>query len=348
MPITAAPPYRLSVLLVTYNHEKYIRQALDAVFGQVIEGTIELVIADDASSDQTLNIIREYEEKQDRFHFCYLDNSKNLGITKNYQRGFAACTGQYVAVLEGDDYWISPFKLQRQMEFLDSHWESDLCSVNYLVFEEDGLRFSARITSGRDYRPNVARDKAANNEEDRLRFSTASGHNYRLLTARDAVAYNVASNFSTCMYRKTALDALPAKLFEICSYDWIVNICVARRSMTGFLEEPMSVYRVHSSGAWSKYSRIEKLQSQLEIIPAYDALTGHVYSAEFEALSERLKSLIARAKRGSVVTGIFEPRAALPHDPIGYLPPVLLWLLRALMPPRLRRYIRGLLKRGAT
>ena len=61
--------YRLSILLVTYNHERYIRQALSSLFGQIIKGPIELIIADDGSSDGTVNIIREYERKDSRFHF---------------------------------------------------------------------------------------------------------------------------------------------------------------------------------------------------------------------------------------------------------------------------------------
>ena len=150
--------YRLSVMLVTYNHEKYIHQALRALFRQAIDVPIELVVADDGSSDDTLDIIREFEGKDPRFHFKYLDDTSNLGITRNYQRGFAACNGEYVAVLEGDDYWVNPMKLQRQCDFLDAHWECDLCSVNYFVYEEDGAQFTARTTIGEGHRFVGARD----------------------------------------------------------------------------------------------------------------------------------------------------------------------------------------------
>lgn len=320
MPITAHGACRISIMLVTYNHASYIRQALDALFGQVFEGVVELIVADDASSDNTVAIIREYEAKQARYSFKYLDNTKNLGITKNYQRGFAACSGEYVAVLEGDDYWVSPFKLQRQMDFLDTHWESDLCSVNYFVYEEDRSHFYTR---------------------------TAVGNGHRLIGARDLIADNLVGNFSTCMYRNSALAFLPTELFDICSYDWIVNICVARSSMIGFLEEPMSVYRLHSKGVWTQTPPVEKFRAQLELIPAYDTLTGRVYHAEFKLLSDRLQHMISEASLRHIVAPLISLRTSLFFRFVDYLPPVLLVVARALIPPKFKRLMVRIFRQGA-
>ena len=312
MLIKAQPSCRISVLLVTYNHENYIRQALDALFGQIIDDTIEVVIADDASSDDTLAIIKTYAEKDPRFSFKYLDNVNNLGITKNYQRGFTACTGDYVAVLEGDDYWISPFKLQRQIEFIDTHWECNLCSVNYFVYEENRAHFYPRTTIG-------------------------NGH--RLVSARDLIADNLVGNFSTCMYRKSALNALPEQLFSITSYDWIVNICVAHNSFIGFLEEPMSVYRLHAQGTWTQTSAKEKLQVQLALIPAYNTLTNGIYHIEFEILSNRLQHMISISNLTHIATTVTQPTANLLARLVDYLPPIFLDVARVLMPPKLKRFI---------
>lgn len=320
MPITTQSQHRISVLLVTYNHENHIRQALDALFRQVLQEFIELVVADDASSDSTVKIIKEYEEIDDRFSFKYLDNSSNLGITKNYQRGFEACSGEYVAVLEGDDYWVSPFKLQRQMDFLDTHWESDLCSVNYFVFEESRIHFYPRV---------------------------AIGNGHRLISARDLIADNLVGNFSTCMYRKSVLDALPKRLFEVCSYDWIVNICVARNSLIGFLEEPMSVYRLHSNGVWSQTPYLKKLEAQLELIPEYDLLTNHAYHAEFELLSKQLQHMIYMANLAHIADTATRPALNSLPRLIDCLPPVFLVAARALIPPKLNRFIVKILNLGA-
>jgi len=306
MLITTQNPYKISVLLLTYNHEKYIQQALDALFYQLITETIELVIADDASSDSTVEIIKEYEGKDDRFCFKYLNNTKNMGVTKNYQRGFKACSGKYVAVLEGDDYWISPYKLQRQMDFLDNHWECSLCSVNYFIFEEDHCNFYPRSRIG---------DK------------------HRLISARDLIMDNLVGNFSTCMYRKSALDYLPIRLFEIESYDWIVNICIAQTSMIGFLEQPMSVYRLHSKGVWSKTSALQKLRKQQELIIDYDILTNHVFQMEFELLSNQLKQRIFITKLKK------QPVIGILLNLIDILSSKLIKTVRVLIPSKLKFFI---------
>ena len=311
----------VSILLVTYNHENYIQQALDSLFGQVIKGPIELVIADDASSDNTTEIIRGYEGRDGRFAFKYLDSSKNIGITKNYQRGFSSCSGKYVAILEGDDYWISPFKLQRQIDFLDTHWEIGLCAVNYFVYEEQRSNFYPRVDA----------DKG-----------------YRLIGSRDLILDNMVGNFSTCMYRKTALNALPSSLFEIRSYDWIINICIARNSMIGFLEEPMSVYRLHTSGAWSQAPYLEKLQIQLEVISLYDKLTNHIYHSEFELLAGQIRHNIRNIKRGDIINPII--RSTIKPLPLlaDYLPPILLTSVNLLIPPKLKRFILKVFARGTS
>lgn len=309
---------KLSILLVTYNHEKYIHQSMQALFKQKIDASVELVIADDCSSDKTLDIIREYEGKDSRFHFKYFENTSNLGITKNYQRGFAACTGEFVAVLEGDDYWVSPLKLQRQIDFLENHWESNLCSVNYFVYDDAKSQFTPRTTIG---------------------------HAHRFIGARDLIFDNLVGNFSTCMYRKTALDLLPPELFEIKSYDWIINICIARQSLIGFLETPMSVYRLHSAGVWTQKTKVEKLKEQLNIIPAYDALTDYIFHPEFDLLASNLKKII-KVKR--IVRSVDELSAPVTVAAItlqDYIPPVLIAIARATTPPKLKCFFKKILHR---
>ena len=308
----------LSVLLVTYNHEKHINQALASLFKQVIDQDIELVIADDGSSDRTLEIIRAFQGQDSRFTFNYLDNTSNLGITKNYQRGFSACTGKYVAVLEGDDYWIHPFKLQRQLDFLECHWECNLCSVNYFVYDEGRSQFTARAAVG-------------------------NGHGY--IAARNLIADNIVGNFSTCMYRKSALDVLPEALFQITSYDWIINICVARKSLIGFLEEPMSVYRLHSAGVWTQTPHIDKLKTQLDLIPAYDALTDCVFHADFEMLASHLRHAITVSQIGHAADAVAKPLMRALPNLLDFMPPIVLIFMRAIMPPVIKRLFVKMLHR---
>jgi glycosyltransferase involved in cell wall biosynthesis len=286
--------YRLSVLLVTYNHARYIRQALRGLFSQALAGPIEVVVADDGSQDETLKIVREAEGGDSRFHFTYLDATSNRGISKNYERGFAACSGSFVAVLEGDDYLTSPNKLQRQLDFLESHCECNLCAVNYFVYEEERAQFTVRRPAG-------------------------PGHVW--FSARDLIADNVVGNFSTCMYRREALAALPPSIFDVLFYDWIVNICAGRDGLIGFIEEPLSVYRLHAGGAWSRLSPVEKIRGQLNLLSAYDNLTGGVFAAEFASLASRLRANLVTARLNALKGGLrFHLRRVLPGGLKGLLP----------------------------
>src|SRR5882724_7128267 len=131
---------KASVLLVTYDHEKYIRQALDSVIMQEPDFDFEIVVADDHSHDSTVAIVEEYQSGDRRLRI--LPSQENVGITRNYQRGFAACRGDYIAVLEGDDFWISPIKLKSLVAFLEQHLECAFCFHRFLRYDEASSRFS--------------------------------------------------------------------------------------------------------------------------------------------------------------------------------------------------------------
>ena len=212
---------KLSILLVTYNHERHIETAINSILKQKIPESIslvEIIVADDASTDKTLEKIRLLERKAPKFKFHYLNRHANVGITRNYQHGFAACQGDYVAVLEGDDFWTSEEKLTKQIAILDETPECSLCSTNYFIFHE---------STG----------------EQSLRVPTTQGS--RTISSHELIDDNIIGNFSTCVYRRESLNKLPPKLFEIRSYDWIVNICMGMQGKIVFLNEPMSVYRLH-------------------------------------------------------------------------------------------------------
>ncbi len=111
---------KLTVAILTYNQQQYIRQTLDSVLMQNVDFEYEIVVGDDCSQDNTPVILREYAERfPNRFNL--LLNRQNVGISKNYQNVLYACQGEYIALLEGDDYWTDKNKLQKSVDFLDSH-----------------------------------------------------------------------------------------------------------------------------------------------------------------------------------------------------------------------------------
>src|SRR5262249_20631667 len=126
---------KLSVAMITYNHERFIAQALQSALDQRTNFPCEILVADDHSTDSTPAIIAD-------FHRRYPDKivpqirQRNMGGSRNTELLIAACRGQYVAMLEGDDYWTDKNKLQRQVDFLDSHPDYVICCHRQQVLNE--------------------------------------------------------------------------------------------------------------------------------------------------------------------------------------------------------------------
>ena len=116
---------KLSVFVVTYNQEQYIRQCLDSIVMQQINFDYEVIIGEDCSTDSTPQICDEYAEKYPFIHVYH--HQKNLGLVKNWEFVLNRCTGEYVAMIEGDDYWTNPNKLQTQVDYLEAHTDCQIC-----------------------------------------------------------------------------------------------------------------------------------------------------------------------------------------------------------------------------
>lgn len=251
---TARP--KLSVLLVTFNHEKYVREAIASVLMQKTGFDLEIVVADDHSEDSTPAIIEEYQTENRNIRI--LQSDRNVGITRNYQRGFAACRGEYVAVLEGDDYWLSPTKLTTAVAFLEQHPECAFCFHRYLRHDVVANSFSLHPAFG------IEAD-------------------FALFTAAQLVRDNLVGNFSVCMYRRELIEKLDPALFEFTVYDWMFNITVAQERMIGYQPGVMSVYRIHPAGVWSGKTPRQNLPELLELIDTYNNYLGFKFDSEFQA-----------------------------------------------------------------
>lgn len=127
----------VSVLMTTYNHEKYISQAIESVLSQQVDFKYEIVIGDDASSDNTPKIIEEYVLKYPEI-IRFVKREQNIGATRNSYELNLMCKGDYIAPLEADDYWIDPLKLQKQKNLLDSHPEYLGCSTDMIFIDRNG------------------------------------------------------------------------------------------------------------------------------------------------------------------------------------------------------------------
>ena len=231
---------KVSVLMVTYNQEELIAKAIDSVLMQRTGFDYEIVIGEDCSTDNTRNIIIEFGKKYpDRFRL--LLNEKNLGGHRNFAQTLHACKGKYVAILEGDDYWTSPEKLQRQADFLDDHPECAICFHNVTEFYKDGNRES-------------------HNFFDHVRKE--------FFTVEDLLPGNFIPTPST-MFRRGLFPELPDWYYSVKMGDWPLHILNALHGKIGYIDEVMAVHLNHQGGVWFRTDWLERNEASIEV---YDHL----------------------------------------------------------------------------
>jgi glycosyltransferase involved in cell wall biosynthesis len=252
---------KLSILLITFNQESYIQQCLDGILIQKIPFEFEIIIADDCSEDKTLTII-EQTFKQKDLPYTILDSDKNIGMAKNYKRGFSACSGTYVATLEGDDYWTDPERLIKHVDFLDRHHECVLSFNRFVKFNEKTCRFYV---------------------EDWEHLE-----NFEYITTHQMALSNRIGNLSACVFRLNDIKKLGTNFFEQEVADWGLGMALGQFGLMAKMKEVMSVYRIHSKGQWSKLSESEKTHNLMEMIEKWDRYLNYNFTKEFTTHKNRL------------------------------------------------------------
>jgi len=223
---------RLSVCLITYNHRPFIQQAIDSVLEQQTDFPLEIVIGDDGSDDGTTEIVQQYQSRHpDKIRL--LLSRKNLGRHTgngrlNFIRTLRACRGEFIALLEGDDYWTAPHKLQRQVDALTAHPEWSICFHSTRYFWEDGSKEPFEFP---------------------LQFSR------EVSTLDDLLSGNFIQTCSAVL-RNSHIGELPDWFVHCGAGDWPLFALTAQHGDIGYLREVMAAYRVHSGGYWSSKPEI--------------------------------------------------------------------------------------------
>lgn len=247
----------IDIILFCYKQEQYIKQALRSIYAQKLpkEVCARIIVADDASPDNTLAIIKRLAPESP-FPMVFLSEEPNMGISKNYKRSFAATTADYVAILEGDDYWL-PNHLAQHVEFLQTHPECSM-SMNEITFlHEDGV-----VTVGK-----VVKDAQSN---------------YKMIgLQKQIVEGNQLGNLSACMFRGQYLRELPETLYDMPVADWMLGIMLAQRGDIGIIKGSTSVYRVKASGVWAGQSLWQQHKIMIRYANMYDKFQNGKYHAEW-------------------------------------------------------------------
>jgi hypothetical protein len=250
---------KVSVMMITYNHEEYISQAIESVLMQETDFPYELVIGEDCSTDGTRQVVVDYQEKNPE-KIRLLLSAQNLGMHENARRTRQACRGEYIAVLEGDDYWTDPHKLQKQVDFLDSHPECAMCfhAVKW-VFEE-GSR------------------------EPRVVYPPERKDMYRL---EDLLERNFISTGTTMARSGLQLNNTPSWACELAMGDWPFFLQCARQGYIGYVDEIMAVYRVHGGGVWSRTDPVQRYLALLEFYERVDEYLDFRYEKTVQSALQR-------------------------------------------------------------
>lgn len=249
----------VSIQCLSYNHAPYIRQCLDGFVMQKTNFRFEAIVHDDASTDGTQDIIREYEKK-------YPDIIKPIYQKENqYSKGISGyitnlvtqkSKGKYIALCEGDDYWTDPLKLQKQVDYLEANPDYSMCFHNAIVhWEQDGQA-----------------DSLFSHPEDREYSGVEIFKNWIVPTASVVFKRTV---YESSIYKKTNSDT------AFCYGDILIFLsCCACGKVYG-MSDVMSVYRRHEGSAVFDYS-IER-----QIKQAYHSLEIYkVFGDEYKVLSK--------------------------------------------------------------
>ena len=207
---------KISVIITSYNHQAYIEQCVESILGQKGDFEMEIIVGDDCSRDRTGAILEGYRQKHPNL-IRILHDDKNLGITRNLKRCLDACTGEFIAICEGDDYWTDPYKLQKQSQYLRARPDFAMCFSTLNLYYEAENKFVLF--------------------EDQLKFPRDE------VNIHDLIKNNLIGNFSCCMYRTKAVRKLSPRLFEFFTVDWMFNMAISQIGRIGYIRESLSVYR---------------------------------------------------------------------------------------------------------
>jgi len=269
---------QVSVLVITYNNERFITKAVDSILMQKVNFDYEIVIGEDYSRDRTRDIVIDFGKRYpDKIRL--LLNEKNVGGRKNFVQILKVSRGDYIALLEGDDYWTSPHKLQKQVDFLDSHPECAICFHNVMVIYDDNREISHPFYIQNPNGP----------------FTQAKPK--PISTLEDLVRGNFIQTPSV-MFRAPLFEEFPDWYYTLPLGDWPLHLLNAEHGNIGYIDEIMGVYRVHSGGMFSSKGLIQRLQGEIEMYRFINAYYHFRYNKSIKpAIASCYLKMAERYKR---------------------------------------------------
>jgi glycosyltransferase involved in cell wall biosynthesis len=257
---------KVSVLITTYNQEKLITQAIDSVLMQVTNFSYEIVIGEDASSDRTREIVVELARQHpEKIRVLLRDpevanRERHLYGKMNFLQALASCRGEYIAVLDGDDQFTSPHKLQKQVDFLDARPDCVICFHNVKAVYKDESTGPENLCSDQQ----------------------------KEITDIEQLLWGNFIPSCSIMYRREPAVRIPDWFLTAKVGDWPLHIFKAQYGKIGYLNEVLSAYRVHQAGVWSLGKRSRQLLISLRLLDHIDRELDFKYHATIRRSKARM------------------------------------------------------------
>lgn len=271
----------VSICCITYNQENYIRETLESFLMQKTDFDFEIIIHDDASTDNTVNIIKEYEMKYpDIVKPIYQKENQYSKKVKIFPIVFSHASGKYIAVCEGDDYWCDEYKLQKQFDFIEKHKECSLITTGAKLLDDSTKKF-------------------------KLKKQPYKGS--RFYTTDEVIMWDGDLFATNSMFFKSELLKTFPKFYYLISVgDYPLTIHLALLGKVYYMDDYTSVYRINAQGSWTsnmkKGNYIEKKQNLLnemsQMFNEINTITDNKYkeSTEYVILKRKLELLYLSKK----------------------------------------------------
>lgn len=217
---------KVSIICITYNQEKFIRQALESFVMQKTKFDFEAIIGDDCSTDETREIIKEFEKKYPKI-IKPIYRKKNLGAANNLINLLSGVKNEYVSICEGDDFFLDPFKLQKQVDFLEKNPHYSMCFHSVKAIYENHSR------------------------SDEILPTIEQRFEKQIFEIKDLLMRNFIYT-SSVMYRWRFTDEKFENFFpkNILPCDWFLHLLHAQKGKIGFSNDVMAIYRRHNNSLW--------------------------------------------------------------------------------------------------
>ncbi|APS39306.1 glycosyltransferase [Salegentibacter sp. T436] len=250
---------QITVCIITYNHENYIAECIESIINQ--KGIdYEILISDDNSTDYTPEICRSYQLKYPNL-IKFIDRPVNLGVAKNWFDSIRLCQGNYIAICEGDDFWIDPLKLKKQVDFLNANSQFSACFTNAIIIK-------GQVKTSDLY----------------IKSIIPETYNFKNVLKRGGGFYPTPT-----LVFKNNLISFPNFIFKVRSADRALALLLAEKGKFYFLNQTTAAYRIHDGGVFTSISinkekRIEVDFNNIDLLKDFASYTSQKRNKEIETV----------------------------------------------------------------